>query len=470
VHCRDRIDAMSDLVLREAEVDGALVDVRIEGSTVTAVEPHGKLHDADSKIECNGGALLPGLHDHHLHLLSMAAALDSVDVASELEQSIRSAHATSVPGKWIRAINYDDAKGELDRWKLDQWAPGRPVRVQHRSGALWVLSSAALREIGADTSADPGIERDGSKRPTGRLFRLDEWLQRRLPHDGARGLAAVGRRLASYGVTGMTDCTPTSSVDYFETVAAAIRSGELLQTIAVTGGPELSETLPPEPLLRGPVKIVLPDHELPDLADLTVWIRRAHGAGRPVAVHCVTRVALILALAAWQETGSWPGDRIEHGSVVPLEVVASLADFGVTVVTQPAFITARGNSYLREVETDDQADLYRCGSLMDGGVRVGGSTDAPYGPEDPWLAVRSAIERRAPNGEPVGVDVGLVPQSALNLFLAPLSQPGGRSRHIAPGKPADLCLLDVPLREALLDPSSHHVALTIAQGLRAFSS
>ena len=41
---------------------------------------------------------------------------------------------------------------------------------------------------------------------------------------------------------------------------------------------------------------------------------------------------------------------------------------------------------------------------------------------------------------------------------------------MTPGAPADLCLLDVPLRTALLEPSSGHVAATIAGGERTYSA
>ncbi len=117
-----------------------------------------------------------------------------------------------------------------------------------------------------------------------------------------------------------------------------------------------------------------------------------------MAVHCVTRAALLLALAVWQEVGSVAGDRIEHASVTPPEVIAAMAQLSLTVVTQPAFIAARGDAYLRDVDPADRADLYRCASLLEGGVAVGGSTDAPFGPDDPWLAIRAASERLAPSG------------------------------------------------------------------------
>ncbi|MGA2302940.1 MAG: amidohydrolase family protein [Acidimicrobiales bacterium] len=462
---------MSSLVLRDAEVDGVRVDVRVEEGLITMVGPRCGVRGADVVVECGGGALLPGLHDHHLHLLSMAAAAASVDVSGGLDGAIRSADAQTLPGAAIRAVRYDEVRdGPLDRWRLDALAPGRAVRVQHRSGALWVLSTVALQEVGAFEAEEEGIERDDLDRPTGRLFRLDGWLRGRLPGRVPPDLAAVGRRLASYGVTGVTDCTPAAVTAYFEPIAGAVRSGALPVTVWVTGGPELSEATPPHPLQQGPVKILITDHAFPSLEQVSDGFARAHLAGRAVAVHCVSRAGLLLALAAWRAVGSVPGDRVEHASVVPPEAVASLRELSLTVVTQPAFVAARGDEYLAEVEAADRPDLYRCASLQEGGVAVGGSTDAPFGPDDPWVAIRAAIERRAASGAQVGSDRGLQPAAALDLFLGPPEHPGGPRRRVTPGATADLCLLDVPLRTALLEPHSGHVVTTIARGRRTYTA
>jgi predicted amidohydrolase YtcJ len=468
---------VSSLLLRQAEVEGSRVDVRVEDGTIVMVGAPGDVPPAGVVIECGGGALLPGLHDHHLHLLSMAAADASVDVSGGLEQAIRAAHGRAGSGETIRAVHYDDVRdGPLDRWRLDALAPGRAVRVQHRSGALWVLSTVALQEVGAleevgaGERAEAGIERDHLQRPTGRLFRLDDWLRARVPSHAPPDLAAVGRRLASYGITGVTDCTPAAVTAYFEPIAGAVRSGALPVTVWVTGGPGLSETTPPAPLQRGPVKILITDHAFPSLDQVSEGLARAHRAGRAAAVHCVSRAGLLLALAAWREVGSVPGDRVEHASVVPVEAVAALRQLGLTVVTQPGFISERGDTYLAEVEPDDQPDLYRCASLQEDGVAVGGSTDAPFGPDDPWVAIRAAIERRAASGAPVGSDRGLEPASALDLFLGPAAYPGGPPRRVVPGAPADLCLLDVPLGAALLHPSSAHVAITFVGGERTYTA
>ena len=52
---------------------------------------------------------------------------------------------------WIRGVGYfESVAGELDRARLDRLAPARPLRIQHRSGALWMLNSAAVDRLGLD--------------------------------------------------------------------------------------------------------------------------------------------------------------------------------------------------------------------------------------------------------------------------------------------------------------------------------
>ena len=214
------------------------------------------------------------------------------------------------------------------------------------------------------------------------------------------------------------------------------------------------------------MKVVVADNALPSIDDLVEALARARRAGRPVAVHCVSRVGLVLALAAWEVVGAADGDRIEHGSVIPVELIPRIADLRLTVVTQPAFIPDRGDRYLVEVEPDDLPHLYRCRSLVDAGIPVAGSTDAPFGPADPWLAIRAAIDRRTATGAVVGDDEAVPARQALGLFLGAPDAPGGPERTVAAGASADLVLLAEPLAGALGHPSAALVRHTWIAGHR----
>jgi predicted amidohydrolase YtcJ len=422
------------------------------------------------EVLSGAATLLPGLHDHHLHLMAMAAQVESVDLSGgrktvDVRSALRAATASRAEGAWLRAVGYDEmASGELDRWALDQMVSDRPVRVQHRSGHLWILNSRACIAVGLDEASIEGSERDQRGVATGRLFDLDNWLAARIGRTDALTLRAVGRRLSSLGVTGVTDATPAVDRSQFERLAAARSDGELPQRVVVTGGVALAGLSPPEGVALGPVKIMVSDHRPPTIDSLADDLRAAHRHGRPAALHCVTRLAALLSVAAWEVAGAAPGDRMEHGGVLPRQVVDRLADLDIIVVTQPGFIEARGDRYARDVEPGDLAHLYRCATLVQAGIRVAGSTDAPFGPEDPWSAMRTAVDRRTHAGRLLGGEERLGPREALELFLSAHDAPGGPPRTLRVGDPADLCALDCTPSQALEDLDAAHVAATLVAG------
>src|SRR3954452_8034578 len=70
---------MTGLLIRDCEVDRlGRVDVRIRDGAVVDIAPDLR-RDDETVLSAHGGALIPGLHDHHLHLFALAAGLDSVD-------------------------------------------------------------------------------------------------------------------------------------------------------------------------------------------------------------------------------------------------------------------------------------------------------------------------------------------------------------------------------------------------------
>lgn len=457
-------------VIRNAEVDGKLVDVAIEGNRVAALGAAWSLPRGAEEIDARRGALLPGLHDHHLHLLALAAARRSIQVgppavrtAAALAAAIRAADRARIPREWLRGVGYHESvAGDLGRDELDRMAARHPIRIQHRSGAMWMVNSAAIELLDLDGISHTGIERDTAGRPTGRLYGMDEWLRDRWrapPPD----LAAVGADLLRYGITGVTDATATTRAEGAALLAGAVASGAIPQRVQLTGGLDLDPHAA-FPLPRGPVKLMVADHDLPAPGDLAASIAAAHRGGRSVAIHCVTRVALVLAQAAWDEAGVAKGDRVEHAAVVPPDQAVWLARRGVVVVTQPIFVADRGDHYLTDVDTEDLPYLWPCRSLVDAGVPLAASSDAPLGSPDPWAAMAAAITRRTAGGHTLGPEERLTPYAALALYLAPLESPGEPPRRVAPGIEADLVLLHVPLREALGGPSAGNVAVTFRAG------
>ena len=438
------------------------VDCRIRGGVVTELGRGLRPQPDEFVARGYGGALLPGLADHHLHLAAMAAQHASLDVSALSRDGLASSLAQAVAGEdgWVRAVGYDDVvHGALDRTVLDSWNRVLPVRVQHRSGALWLVNSPGLERLGAVSAAHDGVERDTAGRPTGRLWRADAWLREALG-GRAPSLRAVGAQLAALGVTHVADATPDRGAT--GVVPEAVRRAELPQHVMVmAAGPGH----PPHSRLSvGPLKLMVADHALPDVDDLAGRMRRAHADGRPVAVHCVTRTALALTLAALHLAGGLDGDRVEHGAVADPAAARELASRRIRVVTQPTLVALRGDDYWERVDPEDRPDLWRYAGLLRAGVRVAASSDAPYGDPDPWACLRAASERLTPSGRVLGADERVPVEVVLRSLLSPLDDPGGPPRRVAVGRPADLVLLDRPSREALRAPDAGQVRATFIEG------
>jgi predicted amidohydrolase YtcJ len=407
-----------------------------------------------------GGALLPGLHDHHIHLLATAARAGSVDVSpahapdrAALARILGQAARQAGQGGTVRAVGYDDeATGRVDAAFLDRAGGGVAIRIQHRGGHAWVLSTTAGRAVGA--AAD------------GWLFGADALPPAPGPPPpglSPPGLADLGRRLAGYGVTGVTDAGPGNDSGVAGLLVAARDRGELAQHVTLLG-----RAVPPDGgapgITRGADKIVLEEFETWSLTTTRDRIQDAHRAGRRVAVHCVTGAAVVFALTAFDDAGVLPGDRLEHASVVAADLIPRIAHSGLAVVTQPAFTYVRGDDYLARVDSDDLPGLYRVASLLSAGVAVAGSSDGPFGPDDPWLAMRTAVSRRTASGQVLGAAERVSPEAALGLYIGPSERPGGAARRVSPGAPADLCLLRLPWREARVELTADLVAATVIAG------
>lgn len=443
------------------------VDVRVCDGRIDAVGQRLEQKPGERVVQAAGAALLPGLHDHHLHLLALAARSNSVpcgppqvNSATDLEAALR-----RQPGHgWLRGVGYHESvAGPLDRWRLDAMLAERPVRIEHASGVMWFVNSAGAQALGLDEHAGPGVELSGGV-PNGRLFRLDGWLRRQLGRRDPPELTAVSAQLARYGVTGVTDTTPGNDDGAFAVFAAAIDRGELRQRVRLMGCEDLGAARHGDSLATGELKIMLDESALPALDELVQRIRHAHEGGRGVAFHCVTRIELVYALRALLDAGPGPGDRIEHASLTPDDVFPLMRQCAVTVVTQPGLIAERGDRYLADVPAAHIDHLYRGASFLEQGVPLAFSTDAPYGSADPWLAMRAAVSRRTHSGTIIGAGERLTPEGALGGFLTAADAPGGGPRRIAPGAAADLCLLDRPWREARLRLCATMVALTVAAG------
>lgn len=445
------------MLIRRAEIWGrsGRADLRVDQGRIVAI---GEIAPAADEyvLDAEGGALLPGLHDHHIHLAALAAKAESVACGPpEVTTPDDLAARLAKPGTgWLRGVGYHESvMGLPTARELDALVCDRPLRIQHRSGRLWLLNSAALDALLSIAEAPPGLDAD-----KGHLFDEDAWLREALgstPPD----FAVISNELLRWGVTGVTDMSPRNDAAMAAHVASQIGARALLQHCRLAGSLDLAGA-ESGPWTLGEAKLHLHEADLPPFDEATGFIAAAHGQGRAVAVHCVSEVELVFTLAAFEQAGTLPGDRIEHASVADPGHVARIAALGLAVCVQPHFLTERGDRYLVDVEPRHHRDLYRLASLDQAGIVLAGGSDAPFGSADPWAAMAAAVSRTTDGGVRITGEEALSPEQALALYLADPAHLS-RQRRIAVGAPSDLCLLKAPWAQARERLTSDDVRATL---------
>jgi predicted amidohydrolase YtcJ len=354
---------------------------------------------------------LPGLVDPHVHVTGMAAREVELDcgparTARDVLRAVRAWDRRLPPGEWVRGNGLDESG--LDRLptaaELERAAPGRPVRLRHRSRHASVLSIAALGRVRGRVPAG-ALSRDGLV--TGREAALARAMGP-LP-DGAlvEGLRAVAATLLRRGVTCVGDASPRSRRGARRLADLLVAAGFAPHVVGM--GTAAGAPWPPDARVPcAAVKIVVEDDAdgmRPRPSTLRRMIHATARRGQRVAVHCVTLGTLVAALDAFASLPArhrrGRGHRLEHVGECPLALVREIARLDLGVVSNPAFLYWRGDAYLAERSVP--ADwLYPVGSLVRAGVPVAAASDAPVTPCDPFGAMAAARSRRTRDGVVLG--------------------------------------------------------------------
>ena len=154
--------------------------------------------------------------------------------------------------------------------------------------------------------------------------------------------------------------------------------------------------------------------------------------------------------------------RLEHAAFLNPDLVSRIAGVGAAVVTQPHFVSTPAYGNAASIPGLRNAPLRW---LLDAGVRIAGSSDFPVAGFDPLDGVRGAVHRRTALGHAYEPDQCISLHEALSIYTrvaAEVSGCGESAGTLAPGKRADLVVLDGPLSAETLDAA--RVRTTVVGG------
>jgi predicted amidohydrolase YtcJ len=187
--------------------------------------------------------------------------------------------------------------------------------------------------------------------------------------------------------------------------------------------------------------------EAEDLAD-QMW--EAHSRGYRIGTHANGDVALEQVIRIYEvlhQRQPRPDlhHRIEHLALPTPEHLQRCARLGVMAATQTVFLPAMGATFRRYMPEAYYARAYGVRAMLDAGLTVALSTDAPVVPDiNPLIGLKAAIDRLDHAGIPLGEEQAITPYEALYAYTqagAILSGDEANRGSIFPGKWADLVVL-----------------------------
>jgi predicted amidohydrolase YtcJ len=476
------------------------------------------------EVDLAGGALLPGFIDTHMHPVMLAyfemnSRLIEARSIADVQELLREAERDAADGAWVVGLDFDDQllreKRMLTRHELDAAVGERPAALIRYDGHMIIANTAAIEAagIGAGTVDPEGglIDREPGGFPAG-PFReaaaqiivsaipfpdIQVFLRRARETFGrlaARGITSLGAVLQTDGEG------PAGQQGGLDLLAMQMLLDDIPQAVFgmliardVEKIIEARSTPLEQPGGRGhrigAMKIFAdgslgshtaclsePFSDAPDtrgfmLFDDDELYRRmvaAHEEGLQLAIHAIGDAANRKCVDLYERLlREHPrGDarhRLEHASVLDESIIEDMARLGIVAAVTPMYIHSEKGWLRGRLGARRARMTYPYRALLDAGVRVAASSDAPVESTDVLHSMECCVTRE-----------GFEPEQAVSAAEAVRmwTADAAYAQHeetvkgsISPGKRADMVLLDEnPVEVAADKISGIKVLRTIAGG------
>ncbi len=479
------------------------------------------------RVNLDGGYVLPGLTDCHMHLSMQGMKLAALDFsgASSKEEMLgllKQRAEKTPPGEWILGLNWNENAFQPavapTRDELDAVTTRHPVLLTRVCYHSMLANTEAFRCAGvSEDTADPAsgsFGRDEGGVLNGRIYEdAGAVFQTAVPKPDYAEKKANIRRAAQYALSLGLTAVHTDDLRYLGEVDTLLRihrelreEGILLRTHQLVNYTHLAEAKAlglqagsgsewlrigaakmfadgvlggrtawlSEPYADAPGQSGYPIHTPEAFAAI---VTEAREAGYPVAVHAIGDAAVDLVLTELErqplpQAAGLP-DRLIHVPVLRGDQLARMGRLRLAADIQPPFVTG---DYPWVLERLGQRAVHRYAwrTLLSAGIPCGGSSDAPIEPLSPLYGLYTAVARRKPGETHTGYEPGekLSLAEAIRLYTYGSAQTAGEERErglLAPGYGADFTVVDRPFADDPEEWLGMQVRRTVVNGQTAFA-
>ena len=407
------------------------------------------LPEADRVVDLDGGALVPGFCDAHVHLPATglyAGGMDfrGVHSADHILESFAK-HAAS-GGAVMFGGNFEDPLDRpLDRRDLDRVVGERPAMLARADMHSCIVSSALIDQL--DLTGIEGVDVDDGE-PTGYLREQAacgawNWFDASLPrNEQIAAIRAAVRHAYSKGVTSVHEMFVVEWRGWpsYDVFTDAI-DGVALNVVTYLGTDEIDKVksfghdrIGGDYFLDGsfgshtawmkePFVLPPPEGSPPagikyrDDDELYDFFLAAQREGLQVGVHAIGDAAIEQAITTWERVAQAVGEtnvielshRIEHFECAGDDHIRRAKRLSLRASVQPAFDAFWGGEnglYTDRIGADRARQMNRFGSMCEQGLSLAAGSDSTVTPLDPFLQMK-ALRAHHLEGESISGELAL---------------------------------------------------------------
>jgi predicted amidohydrolase YtcJ len=500
--------------------------IAITGNRIKAVgrfdELQALIQPGTQVIDALGKTLMPGLNDSHIHLWkvgNLKTYMLDVRGAESLDHMLQmlSEYAHKYPdAAWITARGFNEAawqNGQVPtKADLDKVINDRPVYVIRTCAHIAVCNNKALEVSGITANTpvpDGGVVYLGNDGKPNGIFSetaLGLVTKNLPPYTKAElktMLFSAREELYKYGITSATDPAvdpllleayyemhrqdqlgfrlsaipiilpdggdqPYPIPDYFTSDGFNVNTVKFFSDGGLSGKTAALKRYYKNSAEQGVLRL--------NREQYTGLATQASKKGHSIATHAIGDAAIEFVIDIYKELkAKFPSitNRIEHLGLPGEQHLQAMHDYGIATSMQTIFISELGKNFIKYLDEDYLNQCYPVKSVLDHGILMALSSDAPVVKElNPFKGMQAAVTRKDNEGNIIAAHEAITIADALKAYTynAAVISKTEQTGSLSMGKFADFIVTDKnPLTTPNQQLNSINVEQTFIDGKLVYS-